>query len=189
MRRILFDALPAHPARVLVVGSELDELQTDLDRVVGTEAELIRVDLDLGPTPAALRLDQPDRSVSAVVLHRCLRHLSTGRLTVLLGECHRVLGDGGRVVVRDRLLPLSRWTQWIGPSVRRSMGVPHTSADIFAIMERVGFWDCLVLRGQPWRTEVVIKGDKVVQQDLVSGELEARTAEDAVAPPAFKIVR
>jgi len=189
MKRLLMDALPFHPVRVLLVGTDLDILERDLERVVGTDAELIRIDLEGSPEPTSLAFGVADRSVSAVVLHRCMRQLPAGRLSVLLGECHRVLCDGGRVVVRDRLLPMSQWTQWIGPSVRRALGVPHTSTDVFSIMERVGFWDCLVLRGQPWRTEAVIKGDKVVQRNVATGEHEAEELPGRTSSPAFKIVR
>ena len=185
MRRILIDALPSHPVRVLVLGAELDDLQRDLERVLGGEAELIRVELDAGVDPTSLRVPAGDRSVSAVVLHRCLRNLPPGRLTVVLAECHRVLCDGGRLVVRDRLLPMSRWSQWIGPSLRRTLGMPHTSTDIFALMERVGFWDCLVLRGQVWNAEVVIKGDKVEQRQVATAE----EPEEHPSSPAIKIVR
>lgn len=165
----IIQALPEHAAQVVCVGLQLDTVRDDIQRVAG-EANISCIDLGADELPN--RLPFEDGSIHAVVVHGALRTLDPQVLQVLLGEAHRVLGDGGRLVVRDTLPPYDRLSPRLGRLLLRAFGVRYTSNEVFAMMERAGFWDCLVLRNSAVSRDVVVKGDKVVQRASLNSHSE-----------------
>ncbi len=162
----LIQALPDREAQVVCVGVGLDEVTADIQRVAG-DARITCWDLESDELPP--RLPLADGSIHAVLIHGVLRRLDRDHLTRLFAECHRVLGDHGRVVVRDNLPSYDRYSPRIGRLLLRAAGVRYTSNEIFALMERAGFWECLVLRGASRSRDVVVKGDKIVQRASLDG--------------------
>lgn len=165
----IIQALPEHSARVVCVGLGLDAVRDDIHRVAG-EANISCIDLGADELPE--RLPFEDGSTHAVVVHGALRSLDPEVLQALFGEAHRVLGDGGRLVVRDNLPPYDRLSPRVGRMLLRAFGVRYTSNEVFAMMERAGFWDCLVLRNSAVSRNVVVKGDKVVQRASLDSRAE-----------------
>ena len=177
----LLQALPAHPARVLCVGTHIEPVLDDIRRVVDG-AEIFALDLGDDELPACLPYE--DASLNAVVLHGALQRMAPDALQALFGESHRVLGNGGRLVVRDALLPYDRLSPRFGRWLLRVAGVRYTSNEVFAMMEREGFWDCLVLRNSAISRDVVVKGEKVVQRAALD------TAPDASSSnPTIQVVK
>ncbi len=165
----LIQALPEHAAHVVCIGSRLHTVQEDIQRVAG-DAEISCIALDGAEPPE--RLPFADSSIHAVVLHGALRELDPDDLLRMLTESYRVLGDGGRLVVRDTLPPYDRFAPRFGRLLLRAAGVRYTSNEVFAMMERAGFWDCLVMRSSALSRDVVVKGDKVVQRAALDDETE-----------------
>jgi SAM-dependent methyltransferase len=158
LSRILSDA--PHP--VLAIGRDLDALLPDLERALGSGE---------GIETIALEADQPrfeiqaeEGSFNTVVLHRTLGLLEDAELMRLLRECRRVLADGGRVAICDRLFPVDRVLAGGKRTLLRRFGVRRTSTEVYALLESAGFWDCLVLRRGTFDRAVLIKGEKVLQR-------------------------
>jgi hypothetical protein len=162
----LIQALPDHAARVVCIGVGLDTVTDDIRRVAG-DAQITSWDLDSDELPSCLPL--ASGSIHAVLIHGILRRTGRDELGQLFAECHRVLGDHGRVVVRDNLPSYDHYSPRIGRLLLRAAGVRYTSNEVFALMERAGFWECLVLRGASRSRDVVVKGDKVVQRASLDG--------------------
>ncbi len=178
----LIQALPEHAAKVVCVGLRLDAIRDDIERIAG-DASITCIDLD-GDAPPE-RLPFEDGSIHAMVLHGALRKLDAPTLQGLLGEAHRILGDGGRLVVRDTLPPYDRLSPRLGRALLRAFGVRYTSNEVFAMMELAGFWDCLVLRSSSVSRDVVVKGDKVVQR----ASLGPRTDDAEGDGPTISLVK
>ena len=166
IQELVVKALPGEAVVVVCVGQQLHEITDDLGRIVGRQEAIESITLD--GQEDHLTLAHPDMSVHAIVLHRALGLLKEEQLSALLHECQRVLVDGGRIVIRDRVLPYSRFTPVLRLWLRRA-GVRYTPAELFTLLERAGFWDCLVLRAGGAATDVVVKGEKVVQQAELDG--------------------
>jgi hypothetical protein len=162
----LIQALPEHAAQVVCIGIGLDTVTADIHRVAG-DAQITTWDLDTDELPQ--RLPMASGSIHAVLIHGILRQVDRDELGQLFAECHRVLGDHGRVVVRDNLPSYDPYSPRIGRLILRAAGVRYTSNEVFAMMEHAGFWECLVLRGASRSRDVVVKGDKVVQRASLDG--------------------
>jgi SAM-dependent methyltransferase len=155
---LLINALPARPVHIVCIGTHLTVIERDVRRIAGEDASVRVMPLE-GVLTGQLSI--PDGSLNAVVLHEALRLLDEDQLALLLAECYRVLGDGGRIVVRERTVPYSRLAAPLRKLLRR-FGVAYTPSEIFTFLERAGFWECLVLRRKSTSADVVIKGEKVV---------------------------
>ncbi len=179
IQELVVKALPGESVVIVCIGRQLDEISNDLERIVGHPDAVETLPLD---GEQDLTLAHPDMSVHAIVLHRALAQLKRDQLVTLLMECHRVLTDGGRIIIRDRVLPYSSFTPLLRLWLRRA-GVRYTPAELFTLLEQAGFWDCLVLRTDGGATDVVVKGEKVVQH----AELDGDTPDDDA--PVISILR
>jgi hypothetical protein len=153
-------ALPPQPARVLCIARDPSTLATVVAPLVDGDTEVVQVELK----GAADTLDGLEKdSVGALILGDALRTFDEAELLSLVQGCHRVLRDGGRLLLTDQLMPYDRMAPLTGRTFLRWLGVRFTSDELFGLLERSGFWDCLVLRRSQFAADVVVRGEKVVQ--------------------------
>jgi len=128
-------------------------------------------------------LPENESGFAVIVLDQVLRGLDPPNLKPLLQQCHDLLGDRGRLVLADRLVPFDSVSARSSRKMLRWLGVKYTSNDVFSMLERAGFWECLVLRKGGLAAEVVIRGDKVVQRAALDQHPTLQTN------PTFKLVK
>lgn len=157
---LLTRALPPQPGQVLCVAR-------DPSALAGLVASLLEGQGDVGALELKGSSDTFDGveegTVGVVVLGDVLRCLDETELLALVQRCHRVLRDGGRLLLTDQLLPYDRMAPLTGRTFLRWIGVRYTSDEVFGLLERSGFWECLVLRRNQFAADVVVRGEKVVQ--------------------------
>ena len=162
MTDLLEKALPTHTQPVLCIGRNLDAAVAELVPAVGDPDEITRLPMD--ESFDCKRLEAEDGTFGLIVLHRVLGHLDERDLAALLGECYRLLANRGRVVLTDQFPPYERLSGGVGRKLLGMFGVRYTSNEVYSLLERAGFWECLVLRKGGLDTAVVIRGDKVEQR-------------------------
>ncbi len=160
---LLISALPARPAHVVCIGTELTSLERDIRRVAGEDAVIQALPIEGLLT---CQLSIPDDSQHAIVLHETLYLLDEDQLSLLLDECYRALVDGGRIIVRERTIPFDGVALALRKLFQR-MGMAYTPTEVFTFLERAGFWECLVLRRRAFDSSVVIRGEKVEQKAVL----------------------
>lgn len=160
VEELLAKALPPKPSLIVCVARDPSALAGIVTPLVDGEGEVVPVELQ----SAAAALDgMEEGTVGAVVLGDCLRGIDEPTLLELIQRCHRVLRDGGRLLLADQLMPYDRMAPLTGRTFLRWIGVRFTSDELFGLLERSGFWDCLVLRRSQFTAAVVVRGEKVVQ--------------------------
>lgn len=159
MEDLLTKAIPSHPAPVLCIALDASALAEQMLPLVDDGGEVLQLALG-GPETLA---DLDKGSIGTVVLRDALKTLDEDQLLALVRRCHEVLRDGGRLLLTDQLMPYDRMAPLTGRTFLRWLGVRYTSDEVFGLMERSGFWDCLVLRRGGLDSDVVVRGEKVVQ--------------------------
>ena len=159
VEELLAKALPAEPTPILCIARNVSSLAAKLLPHVGDEQDIVSIDLDDSTALDGVEND----SIGAVVLGDALCHLEESALLALVRRCHEVLRDGGRLVLVDQLRPYDRMAPITGRAFLRWIGVRYTSDEVYSFLERSGYWDCLVLRRGQFTSDVVIRGEKVIQ--------------------------
>jgi len=159
VRDLLAKALPTQPTTIFCVARDAASLAAIVTSRVDDRGEVVPVELEGSGSLDGLE----DESAGTVVLGDVLHDIHEPDLLNLIQGCHRVLQDGGRLLLTDQLMPFDRMAPFTGRTFLRWIGVRYTSDEIFGLLERSGFWDCLVLRRGQFAADVVIRGEKVVQ--------------------------
>jgi hypothetical protein len=180
VEELLTKALPPQPAPVLCVARDPDALADQVAPLLDAEGDVLPVELNGAPDA----LDGvEENSVGAVVLGDVLRSLEEPELLTLIQRCHRVLRDGGRLLLADQLMPYDRLAPLTGRTFLRWLGIRYTSDEVFGLLERSGFWDCLVLRRSQFTADVVVRGEKVVQHAALDRSPTLSTN------PSFRLIK
>ena len=181
MDKLLASALPTHPSPLLCITRDIDRTAAILKPLLGDADVITYVPFD-----APFDLDQvanDGKEYSVIMLDGLLRDHLGSELLKLLTLCHGLLGDRGRLLIADRLVPFDRVAAGSGRKLLGWFGVRYTSADVFSLLESAGFWDCLVLRKGGLDSDVVIRGDKVVQRAALDEHPTLQTN------PTFRLVK
>jgi len=156
---LLAKALPPQPTPILCIARDAQSLAARVQPIAGGGGDLLQ--LELGGPEVLEGVEK--NSIGTVVLRDALKGLEEEQLLALIRRCHDVLRDGGRLLLTDQLMPYDRMAPLTGRTFLRWLGVRYTSDEVFGLMERSGFWDCLVLRRGGLDSDVVVRGEKVVQ--------------------------
>ena len=181
MDRLLASALPTHATPLLCITRDVERTTALLSPLLGDSAVVVYVQLDDSFDASQLEIDE--QLYSVVVIDRVLGNLAREDLLKLMIHCHGLLGDRGRLLIADRLVPFDRLAAGSGRKLLAWFGVKYTSNDVFSLLERAGFWDCLVLRKGGLDPDVVVRGDKLVQRAALDEHPTLQTN------PAFRLVK